>query len=62
VVVDAGFSAELRGFIESALEADARRLHATDYASRSWRARVTDWIAYGLVRAATLVLARGNNY
>jgi len=62
VVLDRAFSAELGGLIESAIRNHARRLQANDYARRSWAARVTDWIAYGLVRAATVLLARGNNY
>ena len=56
------FSDELRALVESAIRTESRRLHAIDYARRSWLARVTDWVAYGLVRAATVVLARGNNY
>lgn len=62
VVRDRVFSEELRALIESAIRADARQLRAADYDRRSWLVRVTDWIAYGLVRAATVVLARGNNY
>ncbi len=56
------FAEELRGLIESAMGDGARLLHASDFARRSWPERVRDWIAYGLVRAATVVLARGNNY
>jgi len=62
VVRGRAFSGELRALIESAIQTDSRQLHAADYARRSPVARVMDWIAYGLVRAATLVLARGNNY
>jgi len=62
VVRDHNFAEELRRLIESAIAVDSRPLHAADYARRSWAARVADWIAYGLVRAATVVLARGNNY
>jgi len=62
VVRDRAFSGELGTLIEAAIESDARQLHALDYARRSWAARVTDWIAYGLLRAATVLLARGNDY
>jgi cardiolipin synthase len=62
VVRDAAFCNRLRACIESAMDKDSRRLDATDYARRSWAQRITDWLAYGIVRAATVVLARGNNY
>jgi len=62
VVRDRVFNQELRALIESAIASDSHPLHATDYERRSWLARVTDWIAYGIVRAATVMLARGNNY
>jgi cardiolipin synthase len=62
VVRDRVFCAELRAAIERAVDGDSRRLDALDYARRSWIARVIDWIAYGLVRAMTVVLARGNDY
>ncbi|HXY05325.1 MAG TPA: cardiolipin synthase ClsB [Burkholderiaceae bacterium] len=62
VVQDRGFASELRTLIEYAVEAHSRPLHATDYARRSWVARLAHWMAYGLVRAATVVLARGSNY
>jgi cardiolipin synthase len=62
VVRDRTFARELGGLIEAAMSAQARQLRAGDYARRSWPQRVTDWIAYGVVRVATVLLARGNNY
>jgi cardiolipin synthase len=62
IVRDRAFCAQLRAAIEAAVAEDSRRLDAVDYGRRSWIQRVADWIAYGLVRAATVLLARGNNY
>jgi cardiolipin synthase A/B len=54
---------QLRAAIEAAVAHDSRRLDAhVDYGRRSWIRASTDWIAYGLVRAAAVVLARGNDY
>ncbi len=62
MVRDLDFGAGLRVLIEAAIAADSRPLRAADFARRSWTARVQDWIAYGVVRLAIVVLARGNNY
>jgi len=62
IVRDRTFAAALRAVVQTALREDARQLDAEVYARRSRAQRVTDWIAYGLVRVATVVLARGNNY
>ncbi len=62
VVRDQAFCTELRGHIEQAIRVDSRRLQADAYARRSRLARVTDWLAYGVVRVMTVVLAQGNNY
>jgi len=62
VVRDRAFSNQLRTLIESAIQSDSRTLRAADLARRSWTERVTDWMAYGLMRVATVVVARGRNY
>jgi len=62
VVRDRVFNEQLRVLIESAIVSDSHPLRTSDYERRSWASRVTHWIAYGIVRAATVVLARGNNY
>ena len=62
IVRDPGFCTVLRERIDRAIALEARPLQADGYARRSWAARVTDWIAYGLVRAATVLLAQGNHY
>lgn len=60
VVHDRDFASRLRGALERAIEQDSRRLDATWEASRPLLSRVVDWMAYGFVRAATLVLARSD--
>jgi cardiolipin synthase len=60
VVRDPAFCAQLRGAIETAMREDSRPLQAAAFARRSWPGRVVDWLAFGLVRAATAFVARGN--
>lgn len=62
IVRDRAFCGQLRAAIDAAVGNDSSRLHAVDYARRSRLVRWVDWFAYGVVRAATVVLARGNNY
>ncbi len=62
VVRDRDFSSQLRALIEVALATDARQLRPGDFARRAWWERVTDWVAYGLVRTATILLARARSY
>jgi cardiolipin synthase len=62
VVYDAAFCRRLRDVLEQAIGADARQLSALDYARRGRIAKARDWIAFGLLRLATTVLARGKNY
>jgi cardiolipin synthase len=62
VVYDERFGAELQSVIERAIERDAVPLRAEDYARRSWLDRLGDWLAYRLVRLATVVLARARDY
>lgn len=62
VVYDAGFAAQLQRVLERAIAEDAYRLEAADYRSRGWWLRLANWLAYGLLRWATVVLARGRDY
>ncbi len=62
VVYDARFGAELQAVLERAIERDAYLLRAEDYARRSWLERWRDWLAYRIVRLATVVLARAKDY
>jgi len=62
VVRDRAFAQALRAQIETAIREDSRRLRPEDYARRSWYRRVVDWLAYGVMRAATVVVARVNRY
>jgi len=60
VVRDAAFCEALRAHIETAIREGSRRLHAADYARRSPLARAADWLAYGLMRMLTAIVARSN--
>ncbi len=62
IVRDRAFCDELRGHIEQAVRGGARRLDAADYARRSRWERAADWASYEVVRAMTVLLARGNHY
>ena len=62
VVRDRAFCSELREQIEAAVREDSRPLRAEDYARRSLKTRIIDWLAYGVMRAATVVVARVNHY
>ena len=62
VVRDPQFGLALGGLIGNAMERESWALHAMSYARRSFAARVRDWLAYGIVRAMALVLARGTDY
>jgi cardiolipin synthase len=62
VVHDAGFARQLGAVLDEAIEQSSQRLVLADYASRGWLARARDWLAYFVVRAATVVLARGRDY
>ena len=62
VVHDAGFARQLGAVLDEAIEQSSQRLALADYASRGWLARARDWLAYFVVRAATVVLARGRDY
>ena len=62
VVHDARFARRLRDELERALASDCVALRADDYARRSVWIRAADWCAYGVVRLATVLLARAPNY
>ena len=55
VVDDAGFAAELRGRLVSAMDNGGQRVDPAQYAHRPWRQRLRDRIAFGLMRAALFV-------
>jgi cardiolipin synthase len=61
-VHDAGFAGALRAVLEQAIAQDSAALRADDYARRGLLARTADWLAYALVRAATVWLARAPDY
>jgi cardiolipin synthase len=60
VVRDRAFCDGLRGAIETAMREESQPLDAAAFARRSWSARVVDWLAFGVVQAATTLLARRN--
>ena len=62
VVIDHAFGQALRAQIETAIAQDSRPLRPEDYARRAWYTRGVDWLAYGVMRAATVLVARVNNY
>jgi cardiolipin synthase len=62
VVHDAEFAQRLEAVLLQAIEKDADRVQPQAYAQRSMIERAFNWVAYGIVRVATVVLARGRNY
>lgn len=62
LVRDREFTAQLCSAIEAAMADDAVIFDVGGYARRGWSVRVTDWIAFGLVRLATVFLAQGDRY
>jgi cardiolipin synthase len=60
VVRDAAFARELRERLSQAMDSGGGPLDAARYASRPWRVRVLDRIAFGIMRAALWVT--GNRY
>ncbi len=62
VVHDAAFCARLRAVLETAIADEANPLRPSDYARRGRLLKLVDWIAFGLLRLATTVLARGKGY
>jgi cardiolipin synthase len=62
VVYDAGFGRQLRSVLEHAIAVDAIQVKEQDYARRNWLAKLRDWIAFGTLRLATALIARGRIY
>ncbi len=62
VVYDDGFAREMSGVLDAAIARDAYQVKAEDFRSRGALVRAFNWIAYGLLRLATVVLARGKDY
>ena len=58
IINDYGFCARLRQSVEQAIVQDSVRISPEQFARRpAWR-RARDWLAYGFVRLATMVVAR----
>ena len=62
VVYDAAFCRQLRSVLEHAMAAGAVQVRVQDYERRSWLAKLRDWAAFGALRLATVVIARGRLY
>lgn len=62
VVYDRDFARRLEAVLEQAIEQDAARVGPDRYAQRGIFERAFNWIAYGILRLATVVLARGRDY
>jgi len=60
LVLDVGFAQALAGQMRQVMTEEARRVDASGHARRPWWVRATDWLAYGFVRFATRLLARGD--
>jgi cardiolipin synthase len=61
VVLDQAFAARLRAELVRSIEDDSAQVHAQD-ARRGLLHRAVGWLAYSVVRIATVVLARSPNY
>jgi cardiolipin synthase len=62
VVYDATFSRQLRSVLEHAIAADAIQVKVQDYERRGFFAKIRDWVAFGTLRLATALIARGRTY
>jgi cardiolipin synthase len=62
VVLDATFAEQLRAELVRSIEHDAEQIRVQDDAQRGLLGRAADWLAYSVVRLATVVLARSPNY
>jgi cardiolipin synthase len=60
VVEDPAFARELRTQLEQAIEQGGMRVDPKTYADRSWRLRLLDRVAFGLMRLALFLT--GNRY
>jgi cardiolipin synthase len=61
-VHDAAFARELRAGLERAIAERSRRVLADVHARRGLLRRTRDWLAYGVLRFAAVVLAGGRDY
>lgn len=61
-VFDARFARALQASLEQALARDAEPVEPAHFARRGRLTRALNWIAYGLLRFAIVVLARGKAY
>ncbi|HTT13740.1 MAG TPA: cardiolipin synthase ClsB [Burkholderiaceae bacterium] len=62
VVYDTSFGRQLRSVLERAIAAGTVQVKVQDFEQRSWLAKVRDWVAFGAVRLATVLIARGRLY
>lgn len=62
VVYDTEFARRLETVLLQAIDKDAERVRPADFARRGAPTRAMNWVAYGIVRFLTVVLARGRNY
>lgn len=62
VVYDAQFGGQLRAVLEHAIAVDAIQVKAQDFERRGFVSKVRDWAAFGALRLATAVFARGRVY
>jgi len=62
LVRDAAFCGELRARLERAIREESTPFGPEDLSRRSLPARVFDWIAYGITRAAIAIIARDRDY
>ena len=62
VVRDASFASALRARLEQAIAAESIEFGPEDLLRRSWPARIFDWIAFGITRAAIAIIARDRHY
>ena len=62
VVYGTEFARRLEAVLLRAIEKDADPVRPEVYARRGVIERALNWVAYGVVRLATVVLARGRNY
>lgn len=61
-VYDSRFARHLRAVLQKAIDEDSVLLDRELFAKRGWVTKLRHWVAYVLVRFATVVLARGRSY
>jgi len=62
LVRDAAFASRLAGRIEEAVRSESVRIDPESFQRRSLWTRIADWLAFGIVRAITVVAAPGIDY